>query len=464
MIPMPEARTLSVRQPGLRPLAMAIFGLAAAFAANWLLASRPKMIDLVAILLLARPLLVSPRVRAIFLMVGTLLAFGPASLNTPKLLFLFGAAVALGGALWRSRELVDTPAYDDLRPLLHAAFVLFVVVMISLPVALVHGVPKKDWLRDVAPYVLLSWAPLFAVDAQSAFSVRALRRLIALFGLGAAGLFAIHLLHRHGLATLYGGDAGLVTLLLGAALFSFAIAMALDGERGRLRWLGLAAFVFAMLASTGTRTVATLLAAPLAVVVGSRRGITSRSVRLAVAVPIAALLAAVGTQSLLHLVHANSQAVTQRIHLFFQSGSTSDQSYSYRIREVHSAWALFKTDPVFGVGPGHVIPWRDDRGTLFQNTYIDSPAGFLPDYGIVGLAAVAYLVASFFSIVRRLRQRTGTRTTSQLALVGFGAVVLAYSVLQVPFEDKGLPVGLMLLLAIAAGEASASVRPSARAA
>jgi O-antigen ligase len=461
MIPLPEARSLSVRQPGLRPLAMAIFGLAAAFAANWLLASRPKMIDLVAVLLLARPLLVSPRVRVIFLMVGTLVAFGPASLNTPKLLFLFGAAVALGGALSRSRELVDTPAYEALRPLLHAAFVLLVVVLISLPVALVHGVAKKDWLRDVAHYVLLSWAPLFAVDAQSAFSVRALRRLMALFGLGAAGVFAIHLLHRHGFATLYGGDVGLATLLLGAALFSFAIAMALDGERGRLRWLGLAALVFAMLASTGTRTVATLLAAPLAVVVGSRRGITRRSVRLAVAVPIAALLAAIGTQSLLHLVHANSQAVSQRIQLFFQSGSRSDQSYSYRIREVHSAWALFKTEPVFGVGPGHVIPWRDDDGTLRQDTYIDSPVGFLPDYGIVGLAAVAYLVASFFSIVRRLRRRTGTRTTSQLALVGFGAVVLAYSVLQVPFEDKGLPVGLMLLLAIAAGEAAASVRRSA---
>jgi O-antigen ligase len=445
---------LRVRRRALEPWALAGLALLLALAASWLWQSRPMLIELAAVLLLALPLLVSPRVRVVYLVVGTVAVFGTTGLTPSKLAFLFGAGVALVGALRRSRALAHTAAYKDLRPLLHASFVLLFVIVLSLPVSQLNGVPKKDWLRDVAPYVLLAWAPLFAFDAQSAFSLRTLRRMIALVGLGGAGIFMIHLLHGRQIATVYSGDAGLVTFLLTAALFSFAIAIVLDGEEGRLRWLALGSLVLAMLASTGTRSVATLLAAPFAIAIGTRRRMAQRSLRLAVTVPIAALLVVLGTQSLLKLTNADSSAVTQRIDILFRSGTTSDQSYAYRLREIHSAWALFKSEPVFGVGPGHVIPWRDDNGNLFQNTFVDPSVGFLPDYGIVGLFAVAFLVASFISVIRRLRRRTGERTTAQLGLLGFGAVVLAYSFLQLPFEDKGLSVGLLLLLAIAASEAS----------
>jgi hypothetical protein len=85
---------------------------------------------------------------------------------------------------------------------------------------------------------------------------------------------------------------------------------------------------------------------------------------------------------------------------------------------------------------------------------VDSPVAFLADYGLVGLLVAVLLVGGFVSVVRRLRRRTGGRTTMQLALVGFGAIVLAFSVAVVPFEDKGLSAGLILLLSLAAREAA----------
>jgi O-antigen ligase len=440
------------RRPSTEPWAIPAF--AAALTAGWLFESRLMLIELAAVLLLALPLLVSPKTRVIFIVVGTVGIFGPSELNPSKMLFLFGATVALGGALWRGRELVRTPAYADLKPLFHSSFALLFVVALSLPVAHFNGVPDKEWLRDVAPYVLLSWAPVFALDAQSAFSIRALRRLIALVGLAGAAIFAKYWYQGHEISTAFSGDAGLATLLLSAALFSFAFAMALDGEKGRWRWLALGSLVFAMLATTGARTAAVLLVAPFAIAVGTRQGLARRWVRLAVVLPIAALLVAIGAQSLLRLVNANSERVTERVNLLFQAGGGSDASYVNRLNEIDAAWALFRSAPVFGVGPGHIIPWTDTQGDVREQATIDPPVGFLVDYGLVGLLAVGYLAASFVAVLRRLRRRAGERTTAQLALIGFGTVLVAYSFLQTPFEDKGLGTGLILLLAVASREAT----------
>ncbi|MDP9225857.1 MAG: O-antigen ligase family protein [Actinomycetota bacterium] len=430
-----------------------IVALPLALAASWLFMYHRMFLELIALLVLALPLLLSPKVRVLFFVLGTVTVFGPPEFTMSKLLFLFGASVALAGAFGRSRALVQTPAYRDLRPLIRASVVLMIVILVSFFVAQSHGVPHKAWLSDVAPYVLLAWAPLFAFDAQTAFGVRGLQRLIVVAGLEAAVVFMLRWYGNRGIASDTTSGWGLPSLSLCGALFALALAIALDREKRRLRWLALGAFVFAMVTSTGTRLSAVLLAAPLAIILGTRRHFARRSIRLGVAIPIAAVVAALGAQSLLKLVHANREAVSERFTLILHSGTASDQSYSNRLNEVRSAWALFQSDPVFGVGPGHTIPWRDANGAEFDNAFVDTPVGFLPDYGLVGVAGAGILVLSFSSVVRGLYRRAGKRTTSQLALLGFGAVVLAYSVLQVPFEDKGLSTALLLLLAISAREA-----------
>jgi O-antigen ligase len=413
--------------------------------------------------LLAAPLLVSPRVRVLFLVIGTVAVFGPSELNAAKILFLFGATLALVGAFSHSRTLVQTPAYADIRPLLLASFALLVVVVLSMPVARFNGVELREWLRDVAPYVLLAWAPLFALDAQSAFDVRALRRLIAVVGLIGAAAFTSNWYGRRELASsLTESEYGLATLLLSAALFSFAIAIALDADTGRLRWLALAALVFGMMATTGTRSAAVLLVAPLAILFGTRERFTQRSLRFVAMLPIAAILVVLSAQSLLKLVSADPEVVATRLEALSRSGGSEDASFQDRLNAIASAWDLFTSAPLFGVGPGHSIPWVNYNGATQNNPFVDTAVGFLPDYGLIGLVAVAFAAVAFVSVVRRLQLRTGGRTTAQLALIGFGVVIVAYTPLQVPFEDKGLSVGLILLLAITLREASDASLQSVR--
>jgi O-antigen ligase len=423
----------------------------------------PVLVLLPVAALLASPLLVSPKVRVLFLVIGTVAVFGPSELNAAKILFLFGATLALVGAFSHSRTLMQTPAYADIRPLLLASFALLVVVALSMPVARFNGVAFQEWLRDVAPYVLLAWAPLFALDAQSAFDVRALRRLIAVVGVIAAVAFTMNWYTRRELATsLTDTEYGLATLLLSAALFSFAISIALDADTGRLRWLVLAALVFGMIATTGTRSAAVLLIAPLAVLFGTRERFTQRSLRFLAMLPIAAILVLLSAQSLLKLVSADPEVVATRLEVLAQSGTSEDASYQDRLNAINSAWDLFARAPLSGVGPGHAIPWVDHSGATQNNPFVDTAAGFLPDYGLIGLVAVVFAAVAFVSVVRRLQLRTGVRTTAQLALIGLGVVIVAYTPLQVPFEDKGLSVGLILLLAITLREASDATLHGAR--
>jgi O-Antigen ligase len=437
-----------------RSLLWAAVAAVCAVLAGVLFVVSPVLVLLPVAALLASPLLVSPRVRILFLVLGTVTVFGPPELNAAKILFLFGATLALVGAFSHSRTLLHTPAYSDIRPLLVASFVLLVVVALSMPVARFNDVPFQSWLRDVAPYVLLSWAPLFALDAQSAFDVRALRRLIAVVGLLGAAAFTANTYGRRDLTGSLTADYGLVTLLLGAALFSFAIAIALDADTGRLRWLALGAIVFGMMATSGTRSAAVLLVAPLAILFGTRERFTQRSLRFLVMLPIAAILVLFSAQSLLKLVNADPEVVETRLEALSRSGTSEDASLQDRLNAISSAWDLFTSSPLLGVGPGHPIPWINFAGVTQYNDFVDTAVGFLPDYGLVGIVAAAFAAVAFVSVVRRLQQRTGGRTTAQLALIGLGAVILAYTPLQVPFEDKGLSVGLILLLAITLREAS----------
>jgi O-antigen ligase len=436
----------------LDPWPLIAVGIAAVLA--WLSLSRPMFVQLAAVVVLALPLLLSAKARVLFIVAGTILVFGPPELTDAKLLFLFGASVAVAGAFGQSRALVGTPAYMDLKPMLIGSFALLLVIAISLPVAQFNDVPGEDWLRDVAPYVLLAWSPLFAFDAHRAFGTAALERLLVLAGLITAASFMFRWYEARQITV--GGlePFALTSLLLVGALFALAFSRAIDGSRGRMIWLVLAAGVATIVGSTGTRTALVLLAAPPAIVLGTGDRFARRSFRFAFALPMAAALVAVGSQSLFKLLDADVEKVTNRFQLLLTSGRSSDQSYQDRVQEIHAAWGLFKTEPVFGVGPGHVIPWSNANGTRFENVFVDTPVGLLPDYGVVGALVVALFAGCFVASFRRMRRRAGRGTTTQLALIGFAAVVLAYSVLLVPFEDKGLAVGLVLLLGLALREAS----------
>jgi O-antigen ligase len=256
----------------------------------------------------------------------------------------------------------------------------------------------------------------------------------------------------------------LPTLLLASTVFAYGMAVLLHGDRRRLAWAALTALVFAMLISTGTRTAFVLLAAPLAIVVGSHQRLAQRTIRLVVAAPLIALLVFLGAQAILGVTNADREALAGRTSLLFATGDTStDQSYIDRLAQNAASWEAFRSSPIVGTGPGVPIVWSNSFNEVQESAVVDSPVSFLAKFGLIGVVAAAFLVVGYVATLRALRARTGTPTIVQLALIGFGAIIAAWSLLQNPYEDKGFAIGLTLLLAVGAREASDAAASSGRA-
>lgn len=443
---------LTFRLPG---WAIALTCTAFAVTLGWAYVNRPMLAVLPALLLLSLPLVLSARARLIVVVFGALIVFQSSDeLTAPKLVYLFSLGISFGAALVRLPTLVGTPAFHDLKPMLRASVITFALILASLPVSILNDVPQKAWLRDVAPYVMVACAPFFALDAQASMESKMLRRLLVLGGtLGALG-FSARWLTSRGIADLSFVPVGLPTLLLAATVFAYGIAVLLHGHRRRLAWAVFTSLVFAMLLSTGTRTALVLLVAPLAIVVGSHHRLAQRSVRLVVAAPCLALLVFLGAQAVAHVTNADREALATRTSLLFATGRTTDNSYVERLSQTAASWDAFRSSPIMGNGPGQPIVWTDYQYEVHLSTTVDSPVSFLAKFGLVGLVAAGFLIVGYIGALKAFRARTGAPTIAQLALIGFGAVATAWSLLLNPYEDKGFAIGLILLFAVAAREAS----------
>jgi O-antigen ligase len=410
------------------------------------------------------PLLVSARARVLFVVFGAIFAFGTTDeLTLSKLAYLMGLGAAGVGALVSLYTLTRTPAFAALRPLVYASVSLTVLVVMSLPVAQLQGASVRDWLRDSAAYVMAAMVPLFALDAYSAFSKRALERILVVAGLLGALSFAVNWLARRGIGTLGLDVLGLPTTLLAASLFAYAMSALMHGGQRRTFWLVTGVLTFALLISTGTRTTLILLAAPLAIVFGSSQRVASRSLRLVVILPLVVVLVGLAAQSVLRLADAEDDVIQSRIELLFASGSQRDSSYIERVNSTRVVWDAFRSAPLLGVAPGTYFTWDDSAGIPKTGRSVDSPILFLARFGLVGLAWVVIFAVAYLALIRHLARVDGAPTVSRLALVGFGGILLADTILLVPFEDKGFSAALLLLVALALRETFGPPRvPAAR--
>jgi O-Antigen ligase len=428
--------------------------LGVAFLVGWGFVHHRTMVELVAVLLTTAPLLFSARARILFLVFGALLIFQSApELTPPKLYYLFGVAVAGAGALARKGQFRDDPLRRDFAPLFAITRAFALLAVVSLFVSFAYHIPHKVWLRDVSSYLLFAAAPLFAYDAYTAFGQRGLRRLIVVAGLAGSAAFAAHWLSSRHIASIPNAF-GLPTFLLGAALFAYAMAFVLEGDRQRLRWLMLASAILAGLIATGTRSSLILLAIPIAIILGARRHFARRSVRFAIVIPAAALLVLLGVQFLIRYTSAHRDVLQERVQLLRHSGSSSDQSYVDRLAQTTAAWKVFKSSPLLGVAPGYSFTWFDPTGNEKSSTVIDTPVEYLAKFGVFGLWPVLVLAVSVKRGLGRLRKRTGGATIGQLAVIGLAGAFLIWWALGVPFDDKGFAIGFLLLLALALSEAS----------
>lgn len=392
-------------------------------------------------------LLVDHRARILFLVFGGLLTLQSSStLGSLKLVYLAGICVSFAGATFRLSTTEERFNRRLAAPLLRVSVAMIVLIVISFFVAQAQGTHHKDWLRDVAPYVLFAFAPIFALDA-SAMSRRALKRLLVIAGMVATAAFATHWLQARQIAQLPFSSLGLSSFYFPAALFVYAIASALHVNRRRLLWGALGIAVFTLLIATGTRTTLILALAPIAAVMSARRYAGSRFIRLAIAGPIALVLMAGGAYGVILATHASTTIITKRISILKHTGTSSDASYLDRQAQTHAAAKIFDANPVFGAGPGKYFKWIQTDGKRFSTLVLDSPVDFPAKFGLMGLAVIGFLVLNYASFVRASFRFNHPRPET-LALAGYAVVAVAGSVLATPLEDKGLTLGLILLLAL----------------
>jgi O-antigen ligase len=395
-------------------------------------------------------LLVNGQARIVFVLFGGLFVLqGAAGISAQKVAFLAVFALAFMGSLLNISKLRGSAAYVLSRPLIGASVVFAALGLISFGIANRHGTTKVDWLRDVTPYLLFASVPVFALDAQAVFTRKALVRLLVGLGSVSAISFAVVWLQRRGIATLPLAHIGLPSVLAPAALFAFAMAVALHESTHRVRWLALAGALVSLLVSTGTRSTLVLFVAPVAIAVASRRRRATRSLRLAAMAPVAVALAVLFTAGIAVTTGANTHYLRERVSLLAASGSTSDASANDRRQEGQVAWDVFKSSPIFGVGPGYLFEWTPQGGQPRSSFVMDTPLTFFSKFGIAGLLVLLFVVMRFWKFVRGLTRDLPNPLVSTLALVGYLGVVVASAALAPPFEDKGLSLGLILLLAIA---------------
>jgi hypothetical protein len=146
--------------------------------------------------------------------------------------------------------------------------------------------------------------------------------------------------------------------------------------------------------------------------------------------------------------HASTKSITDRIVILKNTGTTSDASFRDRESETRAARTVFYANPIFGAGPGTVFNWTVTNGDKHSGFDLDSPVDFPAKFGIAGLVVVGFLVLGYGSFLRSSFRVNHPRAET-LALASYAALAVAGSVLTTPLEDKGLTLGLVLLLALA---------------
>jgi O-antigen ligase len=395
-------------------------------------------------------LLTSPFARITFLVFGGLLALQSSQgLDLLKIAYLGGVLVSFAAALFTYSQRRADPSHRLAVPLLRVSVIFGVLIIVSSLIASGNGVPRTDWLRDVAPYVLFACAPVFALDAQASLSRRTLLILLVTAGSFATLSFAVNWLSVRQIATLPISRLALSSFLFPAALFAYGAAASLEGRARRLRWLALTSLIFGLLLVTGTRSTFVLLFVPIVIAIAARRYVAVRSLRLVVLAPVLVILALGISYAAIVTTGASTKVLSERISILKGTGrSSSDASYNDRLAQADAAWTVFEESPMFGGGPGTTFSYVLNNGTKGSSFVLDTSLTFPAKFGFVGLGVIALLVSAWVSFLRSLCSFNHPRTET-LALIGLVVLAVPTALLTTPLEDKGFTLGLILVLALA---------------
>ncbi len=313
-------------------------------------------------------------------------------------------------------------------------------------IAVSHGSTLENWLRDIISYMLLATIPVLVVDAAAGLGRRGAARLVAVAGLLGAVGFSVSWLSRRGVSDLPLAHLVFPSLALCVVPFAYALTKALTGRASRARWGLLATSILTFLLVTGTRTSVVFVVSLLAVVGRKSKNLASLARVAAIVVPLTIGVVAGVVLIAGHLV-SNDEFLPRRLNalsaVFSTDGATRDESYLIRRQAYDNALDAWRKDPLFGAGPGYLYPTADGSGR--SGTTLDTPYLILSKFGLVGTLVIAGYLLAFLMNTRRSRLVVGYSTTSTtvrtstlifIALFPFGQLL----------DDKGMPIGLALLL------------------
>jgi O-antigen ligase len=395
------------------------------------------------------------RVRGFFVIVGGVAVLqSSAHLSSLKMIYLAGVGVSLFAVAWRVPELRASAAYRRLSPLFSGSVALGALIILSFPFAILNGAAPVDWLRDSAPYLLLSAVPWLALDIRTAMSDAALRA--ALFGIGLVAVlgFAVRWSSLHGLWEGPFRTAGLPSFMLAGSFFCYLVAAAIAGRRNQVFWACLALIVLVgLLVSTGSRTLFVWLIIPvffLILSLGKGRLRQARAKVLfstsAAVVGLLLVLSVSGLPSSLMLGDSPAFRRLATVETILVSPS-ADASYQEHQTQFDLALRTFREHLVLGTGPGHFFEWFTPAWTTERSLTIDTALSFLAKFGLVGLVILGFWALQYVIFIRATLRASGFGVAGT-ALAGLGLLTLVSLPGGSPIEDKGYAFGLLLLLAL----------------
>lgn len=423
--------------------------------------------------------------RPVVVVVGALVTLQASdSFDIGKIVFLVASTIAFVGSVrytvrGRSSELVTL-----VRPVLIASIAIGIIVGISFPVAMVHGTPPTQWLRDASAYGLVVMAPWLALDIARSMRPRlALAFFVSAASLGTVS-FWLTWTQRRGLADLPIDRLTLPSFTLATALFALTVALAVSGPRNRYLWSLAGCLTIGLLLLTGTRSTFAILVVPIAILVSEARIRGGAAARLGVIPGVLPIVLAVAyflsTQGLQFQTPGSNgrspeptgpsatapvgsvpsvtgtpgggttaepgDGIADRFDIVGDILSGRDPSLQGRIAQTRAAWDIFVTSPILGAGLGVTVSWTDSQGVLIQRFTADTPVLVLAKFGVMGLVMIAFLGASAVALIRSLGRLRPTSTAARLALVGFTVGILALTPFGWQVEDKGTGLALIALL------------------
>ena len=355
-------------------------------------------------------------------------------------------------------QLVRGVPRDTRVPAGHLAVLGLLLIVLSGGVSMLNSVPFTDWALDiVAPAsALLAFPAAFFIAGR--VRPEALEKALIASAIISGFSYAAYWLSIRRIA-IWEGFAGLATWYLPLAAAVFVWARPSDSR------LGKAAFVVGiatLLVSSGSRLaavpVALLMLYPILRQIVFRRRSTAKFIKSAVLIVVVAVALVAVMNSVKSLgLSVGADRFLSGVQ-FASSGASDDLSFIERRNQNDRAVAGIQTNPWLGVGPGWTYTWPTPSGTIKSSVIAEAPAGVFADYGLIGGSVLyLYLLALGARSTLRVRSGAGGAADETIAVLVIAAVINGF--VASPFDDKGLAIALVLLLALAVCRAPSNGQP-----